>query len=308
MENRIDGLKQIALDSPYVLSQSHLEEKAGYTEIAQSAERLFEEIRESGRVLHGEVMQIAEEMMETLKKIDPSLIFQCINFHNPVDEYLKRHSVDVGFLNGLMGKWLCMEDKEIERLVVTGLVHDVGKTKIPKAILDTPRRLTLAEFEVVKMHPQYTYELLNMDDRFTEDIKQAVLQHHEKTNGEGYPSGLRADDISLFGRITAISDIYDAMVSERCYKNASSPFKILGQLVEQKFSELDTHLVKIFTDNMPNELVGKPILLSDGSIGTVKYIMQGELEYPIVEVNGEIKKTNEQLFCKQIMMDAKDDN
>lgn len=109
--------------------------------------------------------------------------------------------------------------------------------------------------------------------------------------------------MSLYARITSISDIYDAMVSKRAYKAASNPFKIISQFANKKFSELDMKLVKVFTDNMPLQLIDKSVLLSDGSIGTVKHIILHDLEFPIVEVNGKIRKTDENFYCVRMILD-----
>lgn len=113
------------------------------------------------------------------------MIFQCINAPNPIDEYLRRHSVNVGLLNSLQGRWLGLPSQDVDRLVLAGLVHDVGKTQIPAAILNAPRRLSISEFEVVKMHPIYSYELLGADRHFS----KAARHHHEKWRSTARSSG-----------------------------------------------------------------------------------------------------------------------
>ncbi len=106
--------------------------------------------------------------------------------------------------------------KRYPSLILTGVLHDIGKTKIPEEILNAPRKLTPEEFEVMKRHPLYSFELLG--DDISEDVRYAVRWHHEKLDGKGYPDGLKAESISYFARITTISDIYDAMLSARSYK------------------------------------------------------------------------------------------
>ncbi|MEG1688053.1 MAG: HD domain-containing phosphohydrolase, partial [Angelakisella sp.] len=170
-------------------------------------------------------------------------------------------------------------------------------------ILNVPRKLTISEFEVVKMHTVFSYELLSMDEKFAEQIRLAALYHHEKMNGSGYPKRLVADQIPQYAKITAVSDIYDAMVSQRSYKAANNPFAIISRLASQQFSELDMQLVRLFTQHMPVELMGKPCLMSDGSIGIIRCLMPGAPEYPLVEINGNVTKTDEKLYCKRMILE-----
>lgn len=302
-EETYQTLLQHGLSDNNTLTQAYVEQEVGYTDIKEQTEQMLENIRATKTVDSVSAETVAEEMYHTLHKIDPSLIFQCINAPNPIDEYLRRHSTNVGLMNGLMGHWLHLEEREIALLILAGLVHDVGKTQIPDPIINAPRSLTISEFEAMKMHPVYSYQMLCEGNQFAEEVCLAARHHHEKMNGSGYPDRLSADQISLFARITAVSDIYDAMVSKRVYKDANNPFLILAQLSHRQFSELDMHLVKLFTQHMPLELVGKPVLLSDGSIGIVRFLVPNDLEYPLVEVNGAIIQTNQQLHCKRMVFD-----
>ena len=122
-------------------------------------------------------------------------------------------------------------------------------------------------------------------------------------NGNGYPAHLVADNIPFFARITSISDVYDAMVSQRCYKKANSPFKILSALADQKFSDLDMKLVEIFTRMMPFELIGKTVLMSDGSVATVRHVDPDDMEYPFVQMSTQIFKTSEEISCVSMIPD-----
>jgi HD-GYP domain-containing protein (c-di-GMP phosphodiesterase class II) len=202
-----------------------------------------------------------------------------------------------------MGKWLGLDEEEIENLILLGLVHDIGKTKIPPEILNSPNKLTYEEFMIMKRHPVYTYELLNNNSKFNEKMKRGALHHHERMNGTGYPARLRADSIPVYSRVTSISDVYDAMVSERLHKRAESPFKVLLQLQTDQFSGLDIRLMNIFNEQMPKELIGKSVLLSDGRAATVRHINDLKMEYPVVEVDNEIIVTNKDLHCLSMIID-----
>ena len=289
---------------PQKFKQQYLEKKVGYSEVADGTKNMLTIAQVTNQVPYDQVCDIGELVLDRIQVTDPALLFQCINGANEVDEYLFRHSTNVAIINGLMGKWIGLGTSETEDLVMLGLVHDIGKTRVPSEILNSPNKLTDAEFEVIKKHTVYSYDMLGENRNFTETIKKAALNHHEKMNGSGYPEKLMADDIPLFARITSISDIYDAMVSQRCYKSANSPFKVLRQLETEQFSGLDTKLVKRFIDQMPKELVGKSVFMSDGSIGIVRLINENNMEFPVVEIDGEIILTNKELYCLSMMIEG----
>ncbi|HHI03532.1 MAG TPA: HD domain-containing protein, partial [candidate division Zixibacteria bacterium] len=110
------------------------------------------------------------------------------------------------------------------------LLHDVGKTKVSEAILNKPGPLTPMEMGFIKKHPKWGYEILKKTDLISEDSYYPILQHHERENGTGYPYGLMADEIHPFGKIVAIADVFDAMTTERVYRQAVNSFPALKEM------------------------------------------------------------------------------
>ena len=288
---------------PKVFEQKYLEDNVGYTQVKSSTADLFHNFEVSGNISYDQASGISESLSHKLDSVDPALILQCINGYNEVDEYLYRHSVNVALINGLMGKWLKLQSEEVSFLVIGGLMHDIGKTMVPQDILNAQRKLTDDEFEQVKKHSAYSYEIITKNSGFSDSVSKIALHHHEKMNGSGYPDRLVADNIPLHARITSISDVYDAIVSQRCYKKANSPFKILAAMAEQKFSDLDMKLVEIFTSMMPFELVGKTVLMSDGACALVKHVDPEDLEYPYVGIDSNIFKTDSSNYCVSMIPD-----
>ena len=295
--------KLIAGNALQKAKQKKLEHSIGYTEVLESTESLIKATEEIRQVPHQQVREIGEMAMEKIDNTDPALIFQCINAYNEVDEYLYRHSANVGILNGLMAKWMGLSQGDTENLVTLGIVHDVGKTRVPPEVLNKPGKLTQEEFEIIKEHTLHSYEILQQSPNISPLVCDAARYHHEKMNGAGYPEGLRADDIPLYARITALSDIYDAMVSERCYKEAVSPFVVLTQMKAEKYWGLDIRLMNIFTEYMPRELASQTVLMSDGRTGIVKYVNDNNIEFPFVEVDGELIVTNKDFYCVSMLME-----
>jgi HD-GYP domain-containing protein (c-di-GMP phosphodiesterase class II) len=295
--------KLMESNAPQKIKQAVLEKQVGYTEVKDQTKSLLKIAEITSHIPYEQVCDISELMIERLNITEPAMLFQCINGTNEVDEYLYRHSVNVSMINGLMGKWLSLNSEDISNLVIAGLVHDLGKTRVPSEILNSPNKLSDEEFEIIKKHSVFSHEMLKANSRFSRIICDAARHHHEKMNGSGYPDGLAADEISIYARITSISDVYDAMVSKRAYKNAHSPFAVLNQLKEEQFWGLDIQLVNLFTERMPRELLGKSILMSNGMAGIVRHVYDNKIEYPSVEMNGDIVTTNKDLYCISMIID-----
>jgi len=278
-----------------------IEEATGYSAAADVTFKMLDEITRRQGVQQDALYAVSEELSNRLEVTSPSTILSLINALAPVDEYLQRHCVDVGMLNGLFGRWLKLPKADIDRLVLMGLLHDCGKALVPSQILNAPRKLTMTEFEVIKMHTLYGYELLA---GFPEPVRLASRGHHEKVGGTGYPDRHKPDSIPMEARITAVSDIYDAMVSQRSYKKPRSPFSIMAVIQNLSGAELDSRLVQVFINNMPNELMNKQVLMCDGMVGIVRSYDVADIEYPYIEVNGRITKSNQDWYCTSMYTEA----
>jgi len=274
--------------------RQELEEATGYAVAKDAAQELLGEIQAKQVVEQESAHAVSSDLANQLEELSPATVMSLINALAPIDEYLQRHCINVSLLNGLFGRWLGLPKPEVDKLVLMGLVHDCGKALIPPQVLNAPRKLTLAEFEVIKMHVVFSYELLT---KFPDSVRLAARHHHEKISGEGYPDKLVGESIPLEARITAISDIYDAMVSQRIYKKPNSPFSIMAMLERLKETDLDTRLVDLFNEKMPYELLNKLVLMSDGSIGVVRAFDQNDIEYPVIEIDGRALKSGKTWHC-----------
>lgn len=268
-----------------------------YRELTDVATQLVQGARDSGQVSLPDSEKITALVREKLHQSDGAIIIQCIDSLRNVEDYLYTHSVNVSMLNGLMGGWMGFGQEDVQRLIRIGLLHDIGKTRIPPEILNKPARLSPEEFRVVQKHPVYSYEMALASGESDPLVLAAIRGHHERMNGTGYPDGLQGEQIGIFARITAISDVYDAMVAKRPYKDRFSPFDILAEFAESRFSSLDLRLVDIFLHNLPLMLMGKRVLLTDGRVGKVAYINPNKFAYPIVKVGGKFVETNPSLKC-----------
>ena len=144
-----------------------------------------------------------------------------------------------------------LSQKEADDLEFASPMHDIGKIGIPDAILNKPGKLDFEEFEKMKTHAQLGHDILASSSRGTLKIAAIVAyEHHEKYNGKGYPQGLKGEEIHIFGRITALADVFDALGSDRCYKKAWPLEKILEMFKEERGEHFDPVLMDLFFENL----------------------------------------------------------
>ncbi len=245
--------------------------------------------------LHAE--KLHKSAMKKIDIVKQQDILKTVNMPRPMDKDLERHSTNVSLLNGLFGKWLYLKEFQVRDLILAGLLHDIGKTKIPDEILNAPRKLTFEEFEVIKTHPVHSFNLLEIDKpEFTKNVLSGIRHHHEKLDGTGYPDKLSGDEIDIFARITAITDVYDALISKRVYKEDFNPFFVCNMLLTDFATSLDNNLVKIFIQNISATLIGSHVLMNDDTIATIKRILPFDIEYPIVEKDGKFIVCNTDFY------------
>jgi len=196
------------------------------------------------------------------------------------DDMTYTHSMNVALICNVIGNWLRMNEKDLKVLVTCGLLHDIGKLRVPNDIITKPGKLTVQEYEIVKKHPQYGYEMLK-DKKLDRRVKLAALQHHERFGGTGYPYGLMGSDIEYFSSIVAVADVYDAMTSNRCYRKGICPFKVIG-ILEQDKDAYEPGVLYLFMERTIEAYVNTEVLLSNGEQGKVVLLNKSLLSRPVV--------------------------
>jgi len=159
------------------------------------------------------------------------------------------HSRRVSVLCKELGMALNLTDREVEELKTVGLFHDIGKIAIEEHILNKDGKLDLDEWEQIKRHPEVGYRILSTVNEMAE-MSEYVLAHHEKWNGEGYPKGLKREEISIQSRIITIADAFDAMTSERTYRRVLSYDEAVKELKKNAGIQFDPYLVEIFINKV----------------------------------------------------------
>ena len=220
------------------------------------------------------------------------------------DEYTFKHSVDVATMAMIVAKQMQWDSKEVYDIGVAGLLHDVGKSKIPEELINKPGRLTDEEFEIMKQHSVFGYRLLKEKGDLSEDILLGVLQHHEKINGRGYPMQVENKYIGRYARILAVVDVYDALVTERAYKKAFSQRDAI-EIIMSMTEELDINAVKSFLNSVILYPVGSVVQLSNGERARVVENSPGYPMRPkVVELKtGKVYDLSEDIRCASIIIE-----
>ena len=169
---------------------------------------------------------------------------------------------------------------DIETLMIAGMLHDIGKLRIPPEIIQKPSKLTDNEYAIIKKHPEYGYEILSTKN-LNSKIKLAARQHPERYAGKGYPNGLKGNEIDLFSGIVAIADVYDAMTADRVYRKGICPFPVLEHMELQKELYEPGALYK-FIERTVEAYINTEVKLSNGDVGRVVLLNKNFLSRPIV--------------------------
>ena len=194
-----------------------------------------------------DIVEIHKELEATQKEI----IYKMGEIGESRSKETGNHVKRVAEYSRILALLAGLGEEEAELLFAASPMHDIGKVAIPDAILNKPARLNEEEFEIMKRHTEIGYNILHSSKRKT--LRSAAIvahQHHERWDGKGYPQKLAGEDIHIFGRITAVADVFDALGSERCYKKAWELERIIDLFKEERGKQFDPQLIDLFIDNL----------------------------------------------------------
>lgn len=222
-----------------------------------------QEIQSSIKVIEGLMESIVDEI--TCNK---DVIVNMIDLRVS-SEHTFYHSVNVCVLSMVLGVALKLNKDELYLLGISSLLHDIGKIYTPNEILDKPGKLTPKEFEIIKLHSENGYKYVKEYLAINDKVYVGIYQHHERYDGTGYPLNIIGKDISLFGRIIAIADIYDAVISDRPYRKGVLPSEGIEYIMGGCGTLFDQDLCRIFCAKIAPYPVGTCVNLSNNLTGIV---------------------------------------
>ncbi|MFT3962218.1 HD-GYP domain-containing protein [Propionivibrio sp.] len=233
----------------------------------QAVTSMFKEARMGKAVDAGNARKLVEEISDSVTR-NPGALISLARLKT-ADDYTYMHSVAVCALMIALGRQLRLDEALIRRLGIAGLLHDLGKAMMPLEVLNKPGKLTDEEFRIMKSHPEEGCKLLRESQGVDEITFDVVLHHHEKTDGSGYPKGLKDGEISLYAKMGAVCDVYDAITSNRPYKAGWDPAESLRKMAEWANGHFDPTVFQAFVKSLGIYPIGSLVRLGSGRLGIV---------------------------------------
>ena len=270
-EEKFETIEEIPPPPPVV------QPKAAFADEVKRASRIVAKGREAvvsmfqearmGKAIEAEAAApLVEEISNSMLRNPGALV--SIARLKTADDYTYLHSVAVCALMIALARQLGLDEQQTREAGMAGLLHDLGKAMMPTAVLNKPGKLTDAEFAVVKTHPEEGHKLLLAGNGASEIARDVCLHHHEKFDGSGYPTGLSGEAISLYARMGAVCDVYDAITSNRPYKAGWDPAESIRRMAEWK-GHFDPAIFQAFVKSLGIYPVGSLVRLESGKLGVV---------------------------------------
>ncbi|SKC58981.1 HD-GYP domain-containing protein [Maledivibacter halophilus] len=265
---------------------------SSYLEHNNSLKDQMMDISEGKEIDISELFSISSDLLDCVKH--RSNLFNFLSSLQSFDDYTYSHCINVSLISYTIGQWLGFSKKELMNISVAGLLHDIGKTKIDRNILNKPGPLTNAEYEIVKKHSTYGFKIIEKQD-ISYNIKMAVLMHHERYDGSGYPLRAKNNEINNYAKIVAIADVYDALTSKRPYRDKFSPFYVIDKFEKEYLGKMDTRFLMKFLQNIAYCYLDNWCLLSTGEEAKIIFINKQMPSRPIVQIDNTILDLSQEI-------------
>lgn len=246
-----------------------------YSQVLRSVRGVFLSAAKNQNLDFKEVLDVVDFMVDEVLNAD--VMYNMLDIKNH-DNYTYLHSVKVGIIALIMGKNLGLARKQLKELTVGALLHDIGKMCIENTILKKRGHLTYQEYEKMRDHPKYGFEILRGAPGVNLLSAHVAYQHHEREDGSGYPRGLNGDQIHLYAKIVMAADSYDAMTSGRSYRRTLWNHEALAQLAAEAPEKYDPKMIKLLAQSVASYPVGSVVLLNNLEVGLVTAVTRSSVE------------------------------
>jgi len=242
---------------------------------------MFQEARMGNAIKLNEAGPLVDEISQSITR-NPEAFLNLARLKN-IDDYTYLHSVAVCALMVALGRQLGLTGQDLKDAGMAGLLHDVGKMMIPNEVLNKPGKLTDQEFEIIKTHPKKGWEILHISEGANAVALDVCLHHHERVDGTGYPERIAGEALTLFARMGTVCDVYDALTSNRCYKNGWEPAETIRKMAEWKDGHFDERVFQAFVKTIGIYPSGTLVRLKSGRLAIVIEQTEKSLLTPIVK-------------------------
>lgn len=236
------------------------------------AENLLSRAEKKGPLEIKMIVSAISSLIEKLKLKDATLLSLIYKKNTP--DYLHNHLIGVCIFSLCIGLELELAEDTLINLGLSAILHDLGMVNL-RQIIQQPRRLNPQEYESVKTHPELTVEYLEKFKDINPTVKSTILSHHERINGQGYPKGLKKEEISLEGKVLAVADVWEALTHKRPWRNRFIPHEAMLMMRDFSDSLLDSQVVKVLVDKLSIYPIGSLVELNSAEIGEVIFAERG---------------------------------
>lgn len=226
------------------------------------------------------IMPLLETYMEHKKML------VVLNEYSNRKEYLFHHAVSVGVLTSALASELDYPKGTMLQLGLAGTLIDCGMAKVNPALLEKAAFLTKDEFAEIKKHPILSYQMMQDSPLLRQEMKLAILQHHERLDGSGYPRGDQGEKVSQLSQILAVADVFHAMTCERVYRAKESPYRVAEMMKEEDFGKFDSAILDALYEVIGIPDVGDKVLLTNGDAGEVVSVNNTKPLRPTIKLQG----------------------
>jgi HD-GYP domain-containing protein (c-di-GMP phosphodiesterase class II) len=265
-----------------------------YQEVVKEYKKEFQRWQSGGTVDISIIRRLVIPLFEQLEK-EPIHILLLQNYIDTVQEYIYHHAISVGLISGYLAKRLNMNRGEYNQITLAGSLSDCGMAKVNPGILNQ-NIINNADQREIKLHPTYSYKMIQNIPSLSTNAKLAVLKHHERIDGSGYPLKEKGENIHLHAKIIAIADVYHALICNRIYKPRVSPFRAIEIMTREMFGKLDVSVLQTLTNCLMPLSINMLVKLSTNQIGKILFIDHRYPTRPVIQLveNNEVIQLNQQ--------------
>ncbi|WP_100405895.1 HD-GYP domain-containing protein [Bacillus solitudinis] len=258
-----------------------------YLEAVKQYKKLFSSWQAGQRV---EMIEVRKNILPLFERvIEHPVDLLRLHHYSTTKDYIYHHAIAVGALSAFLGNKLNYSKGEWMQIGFGGALADAGMSKVSPKILEKEGPLTATEFEEMKKHPIHSYRMLKDVTGVTDSVLLAVLQHHERHDGSGYPLGANDQKMHIFSQVVAVADVYHAMTSERHYRSKRSPYQVLEEISKEEFGKFDHKILQTLLDSLIQVSVGTKVRLTTGEEAEIVFFDSLSPTRPMVKLkNGDI--------------------
>jgi HD-GYP domain-containing protein (c-di-GMP phosphodiesterase class II) len=255
-------------ETPAWLPKKEEKSRRIYRSAVDKVDAIFQDVADGTYLNHEPIDSVVKDMLDVLRQSKNEMI-QLILLGEWIERRLSVSAINCMIISGVIGSTMRLASHRLLQLATGGLLHDIGMLKVEKEILERQGRLASDELNRMRAHAVMGYQIISKEMKYPEEIAMVALQHHEHWDGRGYPRSLKGEDITLFARIVAVSDAYEAMVSERPYRNSIIGYNAMKTVLSDNGKHFDPQVLKAFLESMGIFPIGSVVQLNNSSIGRV---------------------------------------